>query len=55
LAGVDNSVDYEGVGFREEKCEIFGLDLSLVRIPVSSVGNVSAIIKLARHKQFLKT
>ena len=51
----DKSVDCERVGLREDRYELLGLDLPLVRIPVSSGRNVSAIIELACRNHILKT
>ncbi len=51
----DKGVDCERVGLREDKYGLLGLDLPLVRIPVSSGRNVSAIIELACRNHILKT
>jgi HPr kinase/phosphorylase len=51
----DKSVDCERLGLREDRYELLGLDLPLVRIPVSSGRNVSAIIELACRNHILKT
>lgn len=50
----DESVDCERVGLREEKYRLLGIDLPLVRIPVSLGRNVSALIELACRNQILK-
>jgi len=51
----DNNAECERIGLREEKYTLLGLDLPLVRIPVSSGKNVSAIIELACRNYILKT
>ena len=51
----DKSVNCERLGLREDRYELLGLDLPLVRIPVSSGRNVSAIIELACRNHILKT
>jgi HPr kinase/phosphorylase len=51
----DKNVNCERLGLREDRYELLGLDLPLVRIPVSSGRNVSAIIELACRNHILKT
>ncbi|HEY3278803.1 MAG TPA: HPr(Ser) kinase/phosphatase [Syntrophorhabdaceae bacterium] len=51
----EKGVECERVGLREDKYSLLGLDLPLVRIPVSSGRNVSAIIELACRNHILKT
>jgi HPr kinase/phosphorylase len=51
----EKGVECERVGLREDKYGLLGLDLPLVRIPVSTGRNVSAIIELACRNHILKT
>ena len=55
LVDWDKIVDCERVGLREDKYGLLGLELPLVRIPVSSGRNLSAIIELACRNHILKT
>ncbi|MGD0488039.1 MAG: HPr(Ser) kinase/phosphatase [Syntrophorhabdales bacterium] len=50
----DNSVEYERVGLREEKYRFLGIELPLMRIPISPGRNASAIIELACRNHLLK-
>jgi HPr kinase/phosphorylase len=50
----DTSAEYERVGLKEEKYRLLGIDLPLVRVPVSPGRNVSAIIELACRNHVLK-
>jgi len=50
----DTSAEYERVGLREDKYRLLGIDLPLVRVPVSPGRNVSAIIELACRNHVLK-
>ncbi len=50
----DNSVEYERVGLQEEKYRLLGIDLPLMRIPISPGRNASAIIELACRNHLLK-
>ena len=50
----DNSTGCERIGLKEERYSLLGLELPLVRIPVSSGKNVSAIIELACRNHILK-
>jgi HPr kinase/phosphorylase len=50
----DNTVEYERVGLKEEKYSFLGVDLPLVRIPISPGRNASAIIELACRNHALK-
>lgn len=50
----DNSTECERIGLKEERYSLLGLELPLVRIPVSSGKNVSAIIELACRNHILK-
>jgi HPr kinase/phosphorylase len=50
----DNSVEYERVGLKEEKYRFLGIELPLMRIPISPGRNASAIIELACRNHLLK-
>ncbi len=50
----DDSMEYERVGLREDKYRLLGIDLPLMRIPISPGRNVSAIIELACRNHALK-
>ena len=50
----DASAELERVGLREDKYRLLGLDLPLMRIPISPGRNVSAIIELACRNHVLK-
>jgi HPr kinase/phosphorylase len=50
----DTNTDYERVGLREDKYRLLGIDLPLVRVPISPGRNVSAIIELACRNHVLK-
>ena len=50
----DDSTEYERVGLREDKYRLLGIDLPLMRIPISPGRNVSAIIELACRNHVLK-
>jgi HPr kinase/phosphorylase len=50
----DNSVEYERVGLREDKYRLLGIDLPLMRIPISPGRNASAIVELACRNHVLK-
>jgi HPr kinase/phosphorylase len=49
-----DTTDYERMGLREDKYRLLGIDIPLVRIPVSSGRNVAAIIELACRNYILK-
>ena len=51
----DSNADYERVGLGEEKYRLLGIDLPLIRIPISPGRNVSAVIELACRNHVLKT
>lgn len=55
LVDWDNSADYERVGLGNEKYRLLGLDLPLIRIPISPGRNVSAVIESACRNHVLKT
>lgn len=50
----NDSMEYERVGLREDKYRLLGIDLPLMRIPISPGRNVSAIIELACRNHVLK-
>jgi HPr kinase/phosphorylase len=50
----NNSAEYERVGLREDKYRLLGIDLPLMRIPISPGRNTSAIIELACRNHVLK-
>ncbi|HAR95891.1 MAG TPA: HPr(Ser) kinase/phosphatase [Deltaproteobacteria bacterium] len=50
----NDTTDYDRVGLREEKYRLLGIDLPLVKVPVSPGRNVSAIIELACRNYILK-
>jgi HPr kinase/phosphorylase len=54
LTDWNDTTDYERVGLREEKHRLLGIDLPLIRVPVSSGRNVAAIIELACRNHILK-
>jgi len=50
-----DSTECERIGLKEERYSILGIELPLVKIPVSSGKNVSAIIELACRNHILRT
>ncbi|MGD0230646.1 MAG: HPr(Ser) kinase/phosphatase [Syntrophorhabdales bacterium] len=50
----DNNIEYDRVGLTEDKYRLLGIDLPLMRIPISPGRNVSAIIELACRNHVLK-
>lgn len=50
----DDNTEYERFGLREDKYRLLGIDLPLMRIPISPGRNVSAIIELACRNHVLK-
>jgi HPr kinase/phosphorylase len=50
----DDKVECERLGLKEDKYRLLGIDLPLVKIPVSLGRNMSAIIELACRNQILK-
>jgi HPr kinase/phosphorylase len=54
LLAWDSSMEYERVGLKEEKYRLLGIDLPLVRIPVSPGRNASAVVELACRNYILK-
>jgi HPr kinase/phosphorylase len=49
-----NTTEYERVGLREDKYRLLGIDLPLMRIPISPGRNTSVIIELACRNHVLK-
>jgi HPr kinase/phosphorylase len=50
----DNNTEYERIGLREDRYRLLGIDLPLIRIPISPGRNASAIIELACRNHVLK-
>ncbi len=50
----DNAMEYERIGLKDERYRLLGIDLPLVRIPVSPGRNASAIVELACRNHVLK-
>jgi HPr kinase/phosphorylase len=50
----DSSMDYDRMGLREDSYRLLGIDLPLIRIPVSPGRNVAAITELACRNFLLK-
>lgn len=50
----DNNLEYERVGLDEDKFRLLGIDLPIVRIPVSPGRNASTIVELACRNHILK-
>jgi len=50
----DNNLEYERVGLKEDKFRLLGIDLPVVRIPISPGRNASTIIELACRNHILK-
>lgn len=54
LVDWSDTVEYERVGLRDEKYRLLGIELPLVRIPVSPGRNASAVVELACRNHVLK-
>jgi len=54
LVDWEEKMDLERLGLKEEKYRLLGVDLPIVRIPMSAGRNVSAIIELACRNHILK-
>ena len=54
LAAWDPTRDYDRLGIDEEKFSILGVELPLLRIPVSPGRNITSIIEVAARNQLLK-
>jgi HPr kinase/phosphorylase len=50
----NNSMEYDRVGLREDSYRLLGIDLPLMRIPITPGRNTSAIIELACRNHVLK-
>lgn len=50
----DHSQDYDRLGFEEEKYTILGVDLPMLRIPVTPGRNLTTIIEVAARNYLLK-
>ncbi len=50
----DEKEEYDRIGFKEDKYRLLGIDLPMVRIPISSGRNASTIIELACRNYILK-
>lgn len=50
----DKNTECERIGLREDKYRLLGIDLPLVRVPISPGRNVSTIIELACRNHILK-
>ena len=54
LVDWNSAMEYERVGLRDEKYRLLGIELPLVRIPVSPGRNASAVVELACRNHVLK-
>ncbi|HVN23840.1 MAG TPA: HPr(Ser) kinase/phosphatase [Syntrophorhabdales bacterium] len=54
LVDWDKTMEYERIGLKDEKYRLLGIDLPLVRIPVSPGRNASTIVELACRNHVLK-
>lgn len=54
LVDWNEKIEYERVGLKEERYRILGIDLPLVKIPLSSGRNTAAIVELASRNHILK-
>jgi HPr kinase/phosphorylase len=54
LVDWDGAMEYERIGLKDEKYRLLGVDLPLVRIPVSPGRNASAVVELACRNYVLK-
>ncbi len=50
----DNQQEYDRLGFEEEKYTILGVDLPMLRIPVTPARNLTTIIEVAARNHLLK-
>ncbi len=50
----DKTMEYERIGLKDEKYRLLGIELPLVRIPVSPGRNASAIVELACRNHVLR-
>ena len=54
LVDWNEKIEYERIGLKEERYRILGIDLPLVKIPLSSGRNTAAIVELASRNHILK-
>ena len=54
LVDGDEKIEYERVGLKQERYRLLGIDLPLVKIPLSSGRNTAAIVELACRNHILK-
>jgi HPr kinase/phosphorylase len=54
LVDWNEKVEYERVGLKEERYRILGIDLPMVKVPLSSGRNTAAIVELASRNHILK-
>jgi len=54
LVDWNEKIEYERVGLKEERYRILGIELPLVKIPLSSGRNTAAIVELASRNHILK-
>ena len=47
--------EYDRLGLREERYEVLGADLPLVRMPVAPGRNLAILVEVAARNQLLKT
>jgi HPr kinase/phosphorylase len=50
----DTSREYDRLGFEEEKYTILGVDLPMLKIPVTPARNLTTIIEVAARNHLLK-
>jgi HPr kinase/phosphorylase len=50
----DHNREYDRLGFEEEKYTILGVDLPMLRIPVTPARNLTTIIEVAARNHLLK-
>jgi HPr kinase/phosphorylase len=50
----DTTQEYDRLGFEEEKYTILGVDLPMLRIPVTPARNLTTIIEVAARNHLLK-
>ena len=54
LVAWDQQMEYERVGLEEEKYTLLGVDLPMLKIPVTPARNLSTIIEVATRNHLLK-
>jgi len=54
LVAWDQQMEYERVGLEEEKYTLLGVDLPMLKIPVTPARNLSTIIEVAARNHLLK-